>query len=478
MNLRLSPSAFVRGKYRFLLLSALFWFALYTEFDYPPLASGLEQGWNALLAGAFTVLFLDCFGYFHSLRPFPRKSDVFLVVATAPLATVCEYFTYASIWGTAPDGFFELLFSAPFVGALIFLADYILCRYGIIRRAPKKIVVDLLPGEGFRFLRCLAEFGYGPYLELLSRSEVEQYLVENRAGEIDLIVISKSAVASFEADDLLLRCHIAGIPFVDHRALEVDISGKVSVDEAEPWSYLLGAAPQNGVTKFFWIVKKYTEPLLALLGLVVFSPVIALIALLVKGSSPGPVLYRQSRTGYLGKPFTLLKFRSMYRDSEQNGPQWCSQSDSRITPVGIFLRRTRLDELPQLVNVLKGEMSFCGPRPERPEMYARLCKEIPLFSVRTVVRPGITGWAQIRQGYAASVEESREKLEYDLYYIKHLSPRLDLICLIETAMMVCGVREKGKGDRKSDERNGLPVLEAESQPLFVKKFGSVRSGNV
>jgi lipopolysaccharide/colanic/teichoic acid biosynthesis glycosyltransferase len=164
----------------------------------------------------------------------------------------------------------------------------------------------------------------------------------------------------------------------------------------------------------------------------VLLPVFLVIASLIKLTSKGPIFYKQIRTGYLGKTFTLIKFRSMFTDSEINGPQWCTDNDCRITPLGKFLRKTRLDEFPQLLNVLKGEMSFFGPRPERPEIYNELKKEIPLFSLRTIVRPGITGWAQVCAGYAASVQESRLKLEYDLYYIQHMSPRLDLIILVKT----------------------------------------------
>jgi lipopolysaccharide/colanic/teichoic acid biosynthesis glycosyltransferase len=157
-----------------------------------------------------------------------------------------------------------------------------------------------------------------------------------------------------------------------------------------------------------------------------------ILALVIKMSSPGPIFYRQVRTGYLGRNFTLVKFRSMRADAEVNGPQWASSNDDRVTRVGNFMRKARLDELPQLWNVFKGEMSFFGPRPERPEIYQRLKKEIPLFSMRTIVRPGITGWAQVCAGYAATVEQSSIKLEFDLFYIAHMSLRLDLIVLVKT----------------------------------------------
>ena len=194
----------------------------------------------------------------------------------------------------------------------------------------------------------------------------------------------------------------------------------------------MAATPQTTPLRAYSSVKTVLEPLVAIALGIILAPVMVTIAIVIRSTSKGPILYRQNRTGYLGKNFTLVKFRSMFIDSEANGPQWCCDNDSRITPVGKFLRKTRLDELPQLWNVLRGEMSFVGPRPERPEIYSRLKKEIPLFSMRTIVRPGITGWAQVVAGYAASVEESQLKLEYDLYYIQHMSPRLDLIVLAMT----------------------------------------------
>jgi len=142
------------------------------------------------------------------------------------------------------------------------------------------------------------------------------------------------------------------------------------------------------------------------------------------------------RAGRRGKPFRLLKFRTMVVDAEKSGVQWSSENDNRITPLGRFLRKTRIDELPQLVNVLRGELGFVGPRPERPEIVRRLENDLPFFSLRTIIRPGITGWAQVQYGYVASVEESRLKLEYDLFYIVHQSVWLDLAILLKTLALI------------------------------------------
>ncbi|MGB9605636.1 MAG: sugar transferase, partial [Bryobacteraceae bacterium] len=165
--------------------------------------------------------------------------------------------------------------------------------------------------------------------------------------------------------------------------------------------------------------------LLASIGILVTLPLMMLIALAVKLTSRGPVLYRQTRVGLLGRTFTLYKFRSMYRDAEaRTGVTWASKDDPRVTPVGRWLRRLRLDELPQFFNVLKGDMAIVGPRPERPEFVKVLAEKIPYYRQRHFVKPGITGWAQINYKYGDSIEDTIVKLEYDLYYIKHLSPAL------------------------------------------------------
>jgi lipopolysaccharide/colanic/teichoic acid biosynthesis glycosyltransferase len=164
--------------------------------------------------------------------------------------------------------------------------------------------------------------------------------------------------------------------------------------------------------------------------------VLLIVAALIKLDSRGPVFYSQERVGLNGRNFKMLKFRTMRNDAEAAGVKWAQKDDPRVTRLGKYLRRFRVDELPQLINVLRGEMGVVGPRPERPEFVARLRTQIPYYDLRTLVPPGITGWAQIRYPYAASLEEAREKLQYDLYYIKHLSLFLDIVILFHTAKVV------------------------------------------
>ena len=174
----------------------------------------------------------------------------------------------------------------------------------------------------------------------------------------------------------------------------------------------------------------------SLLSLIILAPLFCLIAVFIKWDSPGPVLYRQVRIGRLGVPFVLLKYRSMYQNAEGEGIQWAGISDCRITRVGRWLRKSRLDELPQIFNVLQGDMSLIGPRPERPHFMKELRAFIPFYDLRHTVRPGITGWAQTCFHYAASVEESHIKLQYDLHYVRNLSLWLDFRILIRTLQVV------------------------------------------
>jgi lipopolysaccharide/colanic/teichoic acid biosynthesis glycosyltransferase len=183
--------------------------------------------------------------------------------------------------------------------------------------------------------------------------------------------------------------------------------------------------------------------LMGLIGLAAMAAVIPGVALANALWSPGPLLYQQTRTGKGGRSFVIYKFRSMIVDAEKySGVTWSEDDDPRITKVGRWLRKTRLDELPQFINVLRGEMSVVGPRPERPSLVGQLTRELPLYRARHAVKPGVSGWAQIRYRYGNSVEDARKKLEYDLYYVKHASLYLDLMIVLQTARVVLRLRGK------------------------------------
>jgi exopolysaccharide biosynthesis polyprenyl glycosylphosphotransferase len=190
-------------------------------------------------------------------------------------------------------------------------------------------------------------------------------------------------------------------------------------------------------SRAFIAVRRVVSVIISLIGLTLSLPLLPLIMLAIRLDSAGPIFYTQTRVGKNGRLFKVVKFRTMRQDAEAaNGPQWADNNDPRVTRVGKILRTSRLDEIPQMWCVLKGDMAFVGPRPERPEFIERLIEEIPYYGVRHMVRPGITGWAQIKYKYGSTVEDSREKLQYDLFYIKNHSIGLDLLIMFLTIKIV------------------------------------------
>ena len=238
----------------------------------------------------------------------------------------------------------------------------------------------------------------------------------------------------------LLACRFHGRAVEDAVAFYERLNQKIALEGLTP-SYLVFHGGFRWPSR---AVKRGMDILLAVLALLVTIPLWIVLPILVKLSSPGPVFYRQERVGWQGRRFTILKFRSMRQNAEAAGRAiWAEEYDTRATAVGRFMRCYRLDELPQLLNVLKGDMSMVGPRPERPEFIARLSRDVPYYSYRLAVKPGITGWAQVKFRYGATVQDAAEKLQYDLYYIKHMSVRLDgLIALktIRTVLFQSGAR--------------------------------------
>jgi len=406
----------------------------------------------SLAAGFTAYVILRELGYFHSLRLQPRKRDVLLVLLAVPAAALLPRWIFAVLFGVHLCSGENLVLWSPLLALVVFGSEYFGAR-SMLENDKRKIVLDLLPVERARLLADFRSLGLEQSVEFLSRNDLRKLLLGAREREISLVIISRAAVGDFDADGTLVRAHLAGVPVMDYRSVSADLTGRIGLSDADQWSYILEATRQTPLLRTFARIKTAAEPLLALCLMVLAAPLMLAVALLIKVTSRGPIFYLQTRTGYLGRSFTLIKFRSMRSDAEADGPRWCIEDDQRVTAVGRMLRRTRLDELPQLWNVIKGEMSFCGPRPERPEMYAQLKKDNPLFPMRTLVQPGITGWAQVCAGYAASVEESIAKLEYDLYYIKYMSPRLDLIVLLKS---LGGVLRGSARTRTASSAEGLP----------------------
>lgn len=235
--------------------------------------------------------------------------------------------------------------------------------------------------------------------------------------------------------DALLDCKLAGMDIIEFTSFWERETGRVDLESLTPSWLIFSDGFVGGWLQAF--AKRIFDITASLLLLAFSLPLMAITAIIVRLESPGPVLYRQERVGLNSKPFMLLKFRSMREDAEKDGnPQWAAVNDSRVTRVGAIMRKSRIDELPQIINVLKGEMSFIGPRPERPYFVEKLSAIIPYYGERHRVKPGISGWAQLNFPYGASDEDAKQKFQYDLYYIKNYSLFLDLIVLVQTVRVV------------------------------------------
>ena len=249
----------------------------------------------------------------------------------------------------------------------------------------------------------------------------------------DTIVIATDPQETLPVDELI-RLRLSGITVLPAHRFAERVLRRVPLSLLRPTDLAIG----NGLTSpMSQAMKRVFDLFMSLLLLVFAAPVLAVLAVLIKIDSHGPVFYVQERTGRGGKPYRVRKLRTMHKDAERlSGPVWASQRDPRVTRVGAFLRKMRLDEVPQVFAVLRGDMSFVGPRPERPFFVNQIKQQIPFFGLREAVKPGITGWAQIRYPYGSSIEDAKNKLEYDLYYVEHRSLVLDLLICFHTAKIV------------------------------------------
>lgn len=277
---------------------------------------------------------------------------------------------------------------------------------------PERVVEEAIPREAIHDL--------GRFVENLGASEVVLALQERRN--------------SLPLKDLL-RMKTKGVHVNDFSSFMERETGRVDLDTVNP-SWLIFSDGFSSGRMLSSAVKRVFDIVASLILLVATLPIILFFALLVKLDSKGPAFFKQERVGLYGETFELVKLRSMRIDAEKDGAKWAEENDPRITRIGRFIRKVRIDELPQAWNVLKGHMSFVGPRPEVPAFVESLEEEIPFYAERHMVKPGITGWAQINYPYGASTEDSRKKLEYDLYYAKNYTPFLDLVVLLQTVRVI------------------------------------------
>jgi sugar transferase (PEP-CTERM system associated) len=339
------------------------------------------------------------------------------------------------------------LVAAPAMLSLILGARLVLGSHNLFRGSAERVLVVGTDEAGISTVR-----------EIIARPELNQKVVgfldekgENigrslvnprvigavadlanvvKREKVDRIVLALRERRGNTPVDQLVRLKFAGVRVEDAHTVHEKVTGRILLERLSPSWLILSDGFRK--SRFQSTSKRLCDVLLCCAALPVAFPLMGLVAVAIWLDTGGPVLFRQRRVGLGGTTFEILKFRSMYQNAEISGPRWAVEGDPRITRVGRFIRKFRLDELPQLINVLRGDMSLVGPRPEQPELCALLEREMPLFVQRYSVRPGITGWAQIKYQYGSSVEENKRKLEFDLYYIKHLSVFLDLAIILET----------------------------------------------
>ncbi len=295
------------------------------------------------------------------------------------------------------------------------------------------------PFLGFKIVGFLGE-----HAAEVGRRLVNPSVIGTKSDILDVVKDQSISMIIVAMDDRrgklpvsdLLQCRLAGVRVEEATNFLERVTGRILVRNLRP-SWLVFSQGFNK-PRLLMNSKRSAEFAVAAVFAVLTAPLLALLALLVRIESRGPIFYRQERVGYQGRPFMLMKFRTMRVDAEAStGPVWASRGvDERMTRMGRFMRKVRLDELPQLLNVLKGEMSFVGPRPERPHFVEQLRKIIPYYDERHSVKPGITGWAQIKFGYGSNIEDAEEKLQYDLYYVKHMSMRFDVGIVFDTLKVV------------------------------------------
>jgi sugar transferase (PEP-CTERM system associated) len=290
----------------------------------------------------------------------------------------------------------------------------------------------LAAGDGTNELNCVRRESASDPFAPLACEDLSRAVKVHRVNRIVVAMGDRRGKLPVE---LLLSLKSCGVRIQDGTDVYEAITGKVPIESLRLGWLLF--SPGFHLSRFLLIYKRLASMLVSILGLLLCFPLLLVVALAIKLTSPGTVFYRQKRVGRGGTVFYCYKFRTMCADAEaDSGPTWVGDNDPRITPAGHLLRLSRLDEIPQLWNVLKGDMSLVGPRPERPEFVEWLAREIPYYHLRHTIRPGITGWAQVRYKYGSSVEDAKEKLRYDLFYIKNMSPGLDFLIFFDTTKTI------------------------------------------
>ncbi len=372
-----------------------------------------------------------------------RSRIVIRSSATLAIGLTLGYAILCLILGRHSNPWLPLMVGGTYMGLLTPLR---LCSHDATLRTPSRVLfvgmgpsiaqlVDLLAESHDRhydlrgYLRADTAAPEPCARKLPALGTIDSILEIVRNEAIDEVVVDTALVHDPRVGQAIVACLQERCRITDQPSFHERLLRSVPVDDiTAQWFLVSNVQTSSG----YELLKRTMDLGVALLALLLTLPLWPLIVLAIRSESRGSALFRQTRVGLHGRTFTMLKFRTMRADAESGGPRWASLNDERVTRIGRILRRTRLDELPQLLNVLCGEMTLVGPRPERPEFVGALARQIPHYPQRHLIRPGVTGWAQIQCGYGASVEDARRKLCYDLYYLKHRSIDLDFSILLRT----------------------------------------------
>lgn len=390
--------------------------------------------------------------YYLDLYDFNKVSEYGELIIRLLQALGISCLTLAAIYFFFPN---FIIAEKVFMLSLFFIVSFVLCWrlvYNWVLKTEKltekvlilgsdeltdKIITEIKKRKdsAFKIVGILAENSLPkkPYkYQILGKINDILSVTENLC--YDRLIIAMKEKRGFLPLKELLEIKLKGTTIQDGVEFYEHLTGKVMVEKVHPSYFIFSDGfKTNGIKRR---IKRCLDIIFASLGLLLSLPISIITAIAIKLDSPGPVLFKQERVGERGKIFILYKFRSMHIGAEKDKPVWAKEKDPRVTRVGKIIRKLRIDEIPQMFNVLKGDMSFVGPRPERPYFVKQLKKIIPYYIQRHAVKPGITGWAQIRYPYGASVEDALEKLKYDLYYIKNMSILFDLAIVFETSKVV------------------------------------------
>ncbi|MGL6166784.1 MAG: exopolysaccharide biosynthesis polyprenyl glycosylphosphotransferase [Fusobacteriaceae bacterium] len=383
---------------------------------------GQEMYFSGLLTFVFIVLGLYISG---NMKFYILKYSFSQIVSAITINSIFFFLWFIYSW--------DLLI---FIFFLIFVIGQILVRWIMLRLTFKTGYLTVL-GNGKMKENVEKSLGYlegYKYIEYVL-SEDQNPLDFLKMNKISLTILAQNVFSEKEISTLF-KIRISGVEVKNYSNYMEEIEGKIDVDSIDE-NWILNAYGFKLLYSQFEIqTKRAIDIILAIIITAITFPIMILAAIIVRIESPGPAIYSQARVGKNSVEFYIHKFRSMRNDAEKDGAKWASVNDPRVTKFGNFMRKTRIDELPQLWNVIKGEMSFIGPRPERMVFIKDLEKKIPYYNLRHLVKPGLTGWAQVMYPYGASVEDAKNKLEYDLYYVKNQNFHMDLVIMFRTLKTV------------------------------------------